>query len=140
MEKANKIKVLISMIGLDDHSVGGEVVSSILRNAGMEVVYEGIRLTPEQIAESALQEGVHAVGLSILSGSHLRLVPEVVSGLDARGLGRVPVVLGGIIPEADAAHLPAHAVRRVFTPRDYHLGKVVGEVLDVIAQANGVDL
>ena len=133
-------KLLIGKPGLDGHSYGAEQVAVAARDAGMEVVYEGIRLTPEQIAESALQEGVHAVGLSILSGSHLRLVPEVVSGLDARGLGRVPVVLGGIIPEADAAHLPAHAVRRVFTPRDYHLGKVIGEVLEVIAQANGIDL
>lgn len=133
-------KLLIGKPGLDGHSNGAEQVAVAARDAGMDVVYEGIRLTPEQIAESALQEGVHAVGLSILSGSHLRLVPEVVSGLEARGLGRVPVVLGGIIPEADAARLPAHAVRRVFTPRDYHLGKVMGEIVDLIAQANRVEV
>jgi ethylmalonyl-CoA mutase len=132
-------KLLVGKPGLDGHSNGAEQVAVAARDAGLDVVYEGIRLTPEQIAESALQEGAHAVGLSILSGSHLRLVPEVVRGLEERGLGRLPVVLGGIIPEADAVRLPA-AVRRVFTPRDYHLGRVMQEIVDLIATANGITL
>jgi (2R)-ethylmalonyl-CoA mutase len=133
-------KLLVGKPGLDGHSNGAEQVAVAAREAGLDVVYEGIRLTPEQIAESALQEGVHAVGLSILSGSHLRLVPEIVHGLEERGLGRIPVVLGGIIPERDAVQLSSTGVRRVFTPRDYHLGRVMHEIVDLIAESNGINL
>src|SRR4029450_393900 len=96
------LKVLIGKPGLDGHSNGAEQIAVWCRDAGMEVVYEGIRLTPDQIVSSARDEGVHLIGLSILSGSHLRLVPEVIAGLKAEGLAEVPVVVGGIIPEDDA--------------------------------------
>jgi (2R)-ethylmalonyl-CoA mutase len=106
----------------------------------MEVVYEGIRLTPEQIAESALQEGVHVVGLSILSGSHLKLVPEVLRGLKERGLEKLPVLLGGIIPENDIRKMPPESIRRVFAPRDYNLNRIMSEIVDIVAAANALTL
>ncbi len=134
------LKLLIGKPGLDGHSNGAEQIAVKARDAGMEVVYEGIRLTPEQIAESALQEGVHVVGLSILSGSHLKLVPEVIRGLEERGLKTLPVVLGGIIPESDLTKMPQASIKRVFAPRDYHLNRIMHEIVDVVAAANGIDL
>lgn len=134
------LKMLIGKPGLDGHSNGAEQVAVKARDVGMEVVYEGIRLTPAQIAESALQEGVHVVGLSILSGSHLKLVPEVIRGLEERGLKNLPVVLGGIIPENDVRKLPEGCIRRVFAPRDYNLNRIMSAVVDIVAEANGVDL
>src|SRR5690606_4706599 len=105
-------KILIGKPGLDGHSNGAEQIAVRARDAGMEVVYEGIRLTPEEIVQSARDEGVHVIGLSILSGSHGVLVVDVLEGLRAAGLGHVPVVVGGIIPEGDAAKLRAAGVRR----------------------------
>lgn len=134
------LKILIGKPGLDGHSNGAEQIAMKARDAGMDVVYEGIRLTPEQIAESALQEGVHVVGLSILSGSHLKLVPEVLNGLEDRGLRHLPVLLGGIIPEADFKKMPHTSIRRVFAPRDYHLGRIMLEIVDIVATANGISL
>jgi len=109
-----------------------EQVAVAARDAGFEVIYQGIRLTPEQIIAAAVQEDVDCVGLSILSGSHLQIVPEIVEGLRAAGLDDVPVVLGGIIPEADAEALMAAGVAAVFTPKDYDLTTVMTRVLDVI--------
>jgi (2R)-ethylmalonyl-CoA mutase len=103
----------------------------------MEVVYEGIRLTPEQIIASARDEGVHLIGLSILSGSHLRLVPEVLQGLQHEGLGDVPVVVGGIIPEDDAAALRTAGVARVYTPKDFEMIKILSDMVDVAEAAQG---
>ena len=97
-----RIKILVGKPGLDGHSNGAEQIAIRARDAGMDVVYDGIRLTPSRIAATAVQEGVHVVGLSILSGSHASLVPEILKGLRAEGLD-VPVVVGGIIPAADAA-------------------------------------
>lgn len=134
------LKLLVGKPGLDGHSNGAEQVAVKARDVGMEVVYEGIRLTPEQIAESALQEGVHVVGLSILSGSHLKLVPEVIRGLKERGLEKLPVLLGGIIPEIDIQKLPPDAIRRVFAPRDYNLNRIMSEIVDIVAAANAVTL
>jgi (2R)-ethylmalonyl-CoA mutase len=134
------LKVLIGKPGLDGHSNGAEQVAVKARDAGMEVVYEGIRLTPEQIAESALQEGVHVVGLSILSGSHLRLVPEVIRGLEERGLKNLPVVLGGVIPQGDLAKMPQESIRRVFTSRDYDLNRIMNEIVDIVAAANNISI
>jgi (2R)-ethylmalonyl-CoA mutase len=134
------LKLLIGKPGLDGHSNGAEQIAVKARDAGMEVVYEGIRLTPEQIAESALQEGVHVVGLSILSGSHLKLVPEVIRGLEERGLKTLPVVLGGIIPAGDLTKMPQASIKRVFAPRDYNLNRIMHEIVDVVAAANGIDL
>jgi (2R)-ethylmalonyl-CoA mutase len=134
------LKLLVGKPGLDGHSNGAEQVAVKARDVGMEVVYEGIRLTPEQIAESALQEGVHMVGLSILSGSHLKLVPEVLRGLKERGLEKLPVVLGGIIPESDIQKMPPDSIRRVFAPRDYNLNRIMSEIVDIVAAANAVTL
>jgi len=134
------LKLLVGKPGLDGHSNGAEQVAVKARDVGMEVVYEGIRLTPEQIAESALQEGVHVVGLSILSGSHLKLVPEVLRGLKERGLEKLPVLLGGIIPENDIRKMPPESIRRVFAPRDYNLNRIMSEIVDIVAAANAVSL
>jgi (2R)-ethylmalonyl-CoA mutase len=134
------LKILIGKPGLDGHSNGAEQIAVKARDVGMEVVYEGIRLTPEQIAESALQEGVHVVGLSILSGSHLQLVPEVVRCMKERGMEKIPVVLGGIIPESDVEKMDIEAIRRVYAPKDYNLNKIMSEVTDIVAHANNIEL
>jgi (2R)-ethylmalonyl-CoA mutase len=129
------LKVLIGKPGLDGHSNGAEQIAVWCRDAGMEVVYEGIRLTPDQIVSSARDEGVHLIGLSILSGSHLRLVPEVLAGLKAEGLGDVPVVVGGIIPEDDAAVLRQAGVARVYTPKDFQMLRILSDMVDVAEAA-----
>ncbi|MSQ47567.1 MAG: protein meaA [Deltaproteobacteria bacterium] len=130
------LKVLIGKPGLDGHSNGAEQIAVWCRDAGMEVVYEGIRLTPEQIVASARDEGVHLIGLSILSGSHLRLVPEVMAGLKAEGLTDVPIVVGGIIPEDDARELRAAGVARVYTPKDFEMMKILSDMVDVAEAAH----
>lgn len=129
------LKVLIGKPGLDGHSNGAEQIAVWCRDAGMEVVYEGIRLTPEQIVSSARDEGVHLIGLSILSGSHLRLVPQVIAGLKAEGLEDVPVVVGGIIPEDDAAVLRKAGVTRVYTPKDFEMVRILSDMVDVAEAA-----
>ena len=129
------LKVLIGKPGLDGHSNGAEQIAVWCRDAGMEVVYEGIRLSPEQIVTSVRDEGVHLVGLSILSGSHLRLVPEVLSGLRAEGLSDVPVVVGGIIPEDDAADLRRAGVARVYTPKDFEMLRILSDMVEVAEAA-----
>ena len=130
------LKVLVGKPGLDGHSNGAEQVAVWCRDAGMEVVYEGIRLTPAQIIESARDEGVHLIGLSILSGSHLRLVPEILDGLKAEGLEGVPVIVGGIIPEDDAESLRQAGVARVYTPKDFQMVRILSDMVDV-AEAAG---
>jgi (2R)-ethylmalonyl-CoA mutase len=105
----------------------------------MEVVYEGIRLTPEQIVRSARDEGVHLIGLSILSGSHGVLVLEVLDRLRKTGLEEVPLVVGGIIPEVDAEELRRAGVRRVYTPKDYDLTRIMDEIVDVVAGSAPAD-
>ncbi|MFT7582537.1 MAG: (2R)-ethylmalonyl-CoA mutase [Myxococcota bacterium] len=129
-------KFLVGKPGLDGHSNGAEQIAVRARDVGMEVVYEGIRVTPEQIATTAEEEGVHAIGLSILSGSHLALVPGVFAALAARGLGDVPLIVGGIIPEADKATLMALGVAQVFTPSDYDLNAIMQRIVDAIDAAN----
>jgi (2R)-ethylmalonyl-CoA mutase len=129
------LRVLVGKPGLDGHSNGAEQVAVWCRDAGMEVVYEGIRLTPDQIVASARDEGVHVIGLSILSGSHLRLVPEVLDGLKAEGLDTLPVVVGGIIPEDDAESLRRAGVARVYTPKDFEMVQIVSDMVDVAAGA-----
>ena len=129
------LKVLIGKPGLDGHSNGAEQIAVWCRDAGMEVVYEGIRLSPEQIVTSARDEGVHLVGLSILSGSHLRLVPEVLTGLRDEGLADVPVVVGGIIPEDDAENLRQAGVARVYTPKDFEMLRILSDMVEVAEAA-----
>ena len=129
-----RLKLLVGKPGLDGHSNGAEQIALYARDAGIEVVYEGIRLTPEQIAASALEEGVHVVGLSILSGSHMALVPEVVGALRHAGV-QAPLVVGGIIPTGDVAELLAAGVAAVYGPRDYELGGIVRDIVALAVAA-----
>ncbi|GAB3441553.1 protein meaA [Actinophytocola sediminis] len=133
-----RLRMLVGKPGLDGHSNGAEQIAVRARDVGFEVVYQGIRLTPEQIVAAAVQEGVHVVGLSILSGSHLAVVPEVVAGLRAAGAGDVPVVVGGIVPPEDARVLREHGVARVFTPKDYELTEIMDQIVDVVREAHGI--
>ena len=132
----HRIKILVGKPGLDGHSNGAEQVALRARDVGMEVIYQGIRLTPEEIAESALQEDVDVVGLSILSGSHLELIPEVVRLLRDEGV-EVPVVVGGIIPVADAERLRKAGVAGVYTPKDFDVNKIMGEIVELVGQRAG---
>ena len=127
-----RLKMLVGKPGLDGHSNGAEQIAVKARDCGIEVVYEGIRLTPAQIANAALQEDVHIVGLSILSGSHAALVGDVVARLAGQGLGDVPVVVGGIIPPADAAALKAAGVAAVYTPKDFDLTAIMSEIVEIV--------
>ena len=129
-----RIKMLVGKPGLDGHSNGAEQIALRARDSGMEVVYEGIRLTPEQIVAAAMDEGVHVVGLSILSGSHVPLVTEVMERMRAADLADVPVVVGGIIPPEDAATLLAAGVARVYTPKDFDLTAIMADILDVVEE------
>ncbi|MGN6586391.1 MAG: methylmalonyl-CoA mutase family protein [Solirubrobacterales bacterium] len=129
----HRIKILVGKPGLDGHSNGAEQVALRARDVGMEVIYQGIRLTPEEIAESAVQEDVDVVGLSILSGSHLELIPEVVRLLREEGLD-VPVVVGGIIPVADAERLREAGVAGVYTPKDFDVNRIMGEIVELVGQ------
>jgi len=132
-----RIKILVGKPGLDGHSNGAEQIAVRARDAGMDVVYEGIRLTPARIAATAVQEGVHVVGLSILSGSHAELIPAVLRELADAGV-EVPVVVGGIIPRADAERLRAAGVARVYTPKDFEVSKIMGDIVDLVAERHGV--
>jgi len=129
------LKILVGKPGLDGHSNGAEQFAVRARDVGMDVVYDGIRLTPEQIAKSALDEGVHVVGLSILSGSHRELIPAVMAALREAGVD-VPVVVGGIIPAADEAALREAGVAAVYTPKDVGFTRIMGEVVDLVARAH----
>jgi ethylmalonyl-CoA mutase len=128
----HRIRILVGKPGLDGHSNGAEQIAVRARDVGMEVIYQGIRLTPEQIAASARDEDVDVVGLSILSGSHRELVPETVRLLREAGL-EVPVVVGGIIPPEDAAALREAGVARVYTPKDFDLNRIMGEIADLVS-------
>jgi len=131
-----RLRLLVGKPGLDGHSNGAEQVAVRARDAGFEVVYQGIRLTPAQIVAAAVAEDVHCVGLSVLSGSHMELVPEVLRGMREAGLDDVPLVVGGIIPEADGKSLAAQGVAAVFTPKDYGLTQIMGRIVAVIRSAH----
>ena len=133
-----RLKFLVGKPGLDGHSNGAEQIAVRARDAGMDVVYEGIRLTPSQIASSAAQEGVHVIGLSILSGSHSELIPAVLRALADAGVSDVPVVVGGIIPEADAAQLRDAGVAAVYTPKDWDLNKMMRDIIALVGARHGV--
>jgi (2R)-ethylmalonyl-CoA mutase len=134
---SGRLRMLVGKPGLDGHSNGAEQIAVRARDAGFEVVYQGIRLTPAEIVAAAVQEDVDLVGLSVLSGSHLAAVPAVLDGLHAAGAA-VPVVVGGIIPDGDAEQLRAAGVARVFTPRDFALTEIVDELVSVVREANGL--
>jgi (2R)-ethylmalonyl-CoA mutase len=119
--------------GLDAHSTGSELRGAGARAAGMNVVYEGIRFTPEEIVAQAIESKAHVVGLSILSGSHLDLVRDTVRILREKGMN-IPVVVGGIIPEADSLALRQMGVRRVYTPKDYKITEITGDVVKVVEE------
>jgi len=132
-----RLKILVGKPGLDGHSNGSEQIAVRARDAGMDVVYEGIRLTPAQIAASALQEGVHVIGLSILSGSHRELIPDVLDALREAGVD-APVVVGGIIPEQDEQPLKDAGVSAVYTPKDFDIRKIMRDIVALVAATNGV--
>jgi ethylmalonyl-CoA mutase len=134
-----RLKFLVGKPGLDGHSNGAEQIAVRARDAGMDVVYEGIRLTPAQIASSAAQEGVHVIGLSILSGSHAELIPSVLEALAEAGVENVPVVVGGIIPESDAASLRRAGVAAVYTPKDWDLNAMMRDIIALVGERHGVD-
>ncbi len=127
-----RIKFLVGKPGLDGHSNGAEQIAVRARDVGMEVVYEGIRLTPAQIVRAALDEAVHVVGLSILSGSHVPLVKEVMERMRKEGLGDVPVVVGGIIPPEDEKTLKAFGVAAVYTPKDFQLNDIMADIVRLV--------
>jgi len=135
-EIGTRLRMLVGKPGLDGHSNGAEQVAVRARDVGFEVVYQGIRLTPAQIVAAAVQEDVHVVGLSVLSGSHLEVVPAVVEGLRAAGAGDVPVVVGGIIPPEDEAILRAKGVAAVFTPKDYKLTEMMDAIVTLVVHAH----
>jgi (2R)-ethylmalonyl-CoA mutase len=132
-EIGHRIKILVAKPGLDGHSNGAEQIAVRAKDVGMEVVYQGIRLTPEEIATSALQEDVDVVGLSILSGSHLELVPRVAELL-TEGRIEVPVIVGGIIPPADEKKLLEAGIARVYTPKDFDLNAIMGDIADLVGE------
>ena len=137
-ELGEKLRLLVGKPGLDGHSNGAEQIAVRARDAGFEVIYQGIRLTPEQIVSAAVAEDVHLVGISILSGSHMELVPEVLDRLRAEGIDDVPVIVGGIIPDSDARALKALGVAEVFTPKDFGLNDIMSRFVDVIREAHGL--
>jgi ethylmalonyl-CoA mutase len=138
-ELGGRLRLLVGKPGLDGHSNGAEQVAVRARDAGFEVIYQGIRLTPDQIVAAAVAEDVHCVGLSILSGSHMELVPDVLAGLRAAGLEDVPVIVGGIIPESDGRRLVELGVAAVYTPKDFGLTEIMGGIVDVIRRAHDLD-
>ena len=132
-------KILVGKPGLDGHSNGAEQIAVRARDAGMDVVYEGIRLTPAQIAASALQEGVHVIGLSILSGSHRDLIPAVMAALREAGV-EAPVVVGGIIPEQDIPLLREAGVAAVYTPKDFDVSRIMRDIVAIVAGSGAASL
>ena len=133
-----RLRLLVGKPGLDGHSNGAEQVAVRARDAGFEVVYQGIRLTPEQIVAAAVAEDVHCVGLSILSGSHMELVPDVLDLMRKHGLDDVPVIVGGIIPDSDGKRLIELGVAAVFTPKDFSLTDAMAGIVAAIRKAHGL--
>ena len=132
-----RLKLLVGKPGLDGHSNGAEQIAARARDAGMEVVYDGIRLTAEAIVAAAAEKRVHVVGLSILSGSHMPLVQDVVARMKEAGLDDVPVVVGGIIPPQDASVLKSAGVAEVYTPKDFELNRIMSDLVRIVEGAAG---
>jgi methylmalonyl-CoA mutase C-terminal domain/subunit len=127
MNRERKIRVVIAKPGLDGHDRGAKIIARALRDAGMEVIYTGLHQTPEQIVETAIQEDADAVGISILSGAHMTLVPKILAGLKENGVDDVVVVVGGTIPKPDVEELKRQGVAEVFTP-----GAPMSEIVDFL--------
>lgn len=138
-ELGRPLRLLIGKPGLDGHSNGAEQIAVKGRDAGFEIVYEGIRLTPSQIARAAQEEGVHLIGLSILSGSHLELVEDILQELKKIGAANIPLVIGGIIPEEDAQKLLEIGLKAVFTPKDADMNTIMDTMVTIIRETNGLD-
>jgi (2R)-ethylmalonyl-CoA mutase len=137
-ELGARLRFLVGKPGLDGHSNGAEQVAVRARDCGFEVVYQGIRLTPGEIVAAAVAEDVHAVGISILSGSHMELVPDILRGMQEAGAADVPVIVGGIIPDSDARKLRDAGVAVVFTPKDHDLTEAMGQIVDAIRASHGL--
>ena len=127
-----RLKFLVGKPGLDGHSNGAEQIAARARDCGMEIEYEGIRLTPEEIVTAAQNGDVHVIGLSILSGSHIPLVKDVMTRLNAAGIAHIPVIAGGIIPDEDAQELRAMGVAKVYTPKDFQLNKIMADIVTLV--------
>jgi (2R)-ethylmalonyl-CoA mutase len=132
-----RLKLVLGKPGLDGHSNGAEQIAVRARDAGMDVVYEGIRLTPAEIVEAARAQGAHVVGLSILSGSHVPLVKDVVARMKNAGLDGIPVVVGGIIPPEDAQALQQAGVAAVYTPKDFELNRIMADIVRIVDRTEG---
>ena len=127
-----RLKFVVGKPGLDGHSNGAEQIAARARDCGMDIAYEGIRLTPAEIVAAVREEGAHVVGLSILSGSHMPLMEELMRLMRDEGLGDVPVIVGGIIPEVDAARLRAMGVAQVYTPKDFQLNRIMMDIVALV--------
>jgi (2R)-ethylmalonyl-CoA mutase len=138
-ELGRPLRLLIGKPGLDGHSNGAEQIAVKGRDAGFEIIYEGIRLTPSQIARAAQEEGAHLIGLSVLSGSHLELVEDIYAELNKIGAADLPLVIGGIIPEEDARQLQEQGVQAVFTPKDVNMNAIMADMVDIIRRSNGLE-
>ena len=128
-------KMLVGKPGLDGHSNGAEQIAVRARDIGLEVVYDGIRSTPEQLVVAAIEEGVHIIGLSILSGSHVHLVKVIMNLLKKNNFSRIPVIVGGIIPPADGRKLKSFGVKEVFTPKDFKIEEIMQQITQIIKEA-----
>ena len=129
-----RLKFLVGKPGLDGHSNGAEQIAARARDCGMDIAYEGIRLTPQEIVDAAVADDAHVIGLSILSGSHIPLIADVIAKLKEAGLSHIPVIAGGIIPEDDAARLREMGVAAVYTPKDFELNKIMGDIITLVDQ------
>ena len=138
-ELGGRLRLLVGKPGLDGHSNGAEQVAVRARDAGFEVIYQGIRLTPDQIVAAAVAEDVHCIGLSILSGSHMELVPDVLAKMKEAGIDDIPVIVGGIIPSSDGKALMEQGVAMVFTPKDFSLTQAMDGIVTAIRKANDLD-
>ena len=129
--------MLVGKPGLDGHSNGAEQIAVRARDIGLEVVYDGIRSTPEQLVVAAVEEGVHIIGLSILSGSHVHLVKVIMNLLKKNNYQKIPVVVGGIIPPKDEKKLLSFGVKAVFTPKDFRIEEIMKQITDILKKAYG---
>jgi (2R)-ethylmalonyl-CoA mutase len=131
-----RLKFLVGKPGLDGHSNGAEQIAVRARDVGMDVVYEGIRLTPAEIVDAARKDNVHCIGLSILSGSHVQLVRDVAKRMKDEGLTHIPLVVGGIIPPEDEAMLLSEGVAAVYTPKNYELNSIMRDLARIVDECN----
>ncbi len=139
-QMGRRLKFLVGKPGLDGHSNGAEQIAVRARDCGMEVIYEGIRLTPAQITNTALEEDVHIIGLSILSGSHLPLVRDILDKMQCNGINHIPIIVGGIIPDNDRKELIDLGVAAVYTPKDFQLNDIMADVVNIVQQRNNIEL